>query len=498
MAAIITEKFRLHNAEQFYESLGESTKDTYYIGIGKPIAFTSDTSGGTDLSPPTPVDDVSSEYYLWDSMLAAKLLSSTDVTYTIPRRNWANGTTYDMYEHNITSSNTTTSGTTNLYDSTFYFMTSDYRVYKVLDNNGGTAYSGSEPTSTSTAPHAIGGYILQYMYTITSSEVSNFLTTDYIPVSTDSTVSTAATDGAIDSVIVTAGSGYTNGTYYAPVHGDGTSAGGASGAIIKIMIASNALVSYGLTDNTDTTIHAAGAAYTHGTVSLASSAIYSNADLSTATNVGGGSGGAVSVIIGPKGGHGYDAVKELGGHYVMMHTTLTQAEGDDFLTGNDFRQVSLIQDPYNYGTTTVSTASTLRAVKCIKLTSSAGSFQADEKIIQATSGAVGKVVEYDSTLRILYYQQEKYEDYGTPSDGTKDAFSGTSTITGSTSSATGAPDADADSAVTLSGGATITFTNGFANEEIEHDSGDILYIENRRPISRASDQTEDIKLIIEF
>jgi len=497
MAAIITEKFRLHNAEQFYESLSESSADTYYIGIGKPISFTSDTSGGTDLSPPTPVDDVSSEYYLWDSMIAAKKLASTDVTYVIPRRNWANSTTYDMYEHNISSSNTTTSSATNLYDSTFYFMTSDYRVYKVLDNNGGTAYSGAEPTSTSTAPHAIGGYVLQYMYTITSSEVSSFLTSDYIPVSTDSTVSSAATDGAIDSVIVTAGTGYTNGTYYAPVHGDGTSSGTSSGAIIRITIASNAIVSFGLTAGTDTTIHAAGAGYTHGTVSLASSAIYSDADLSTATNVGGGSGGAVSVVIGPKEGHGDNAVKELGGHYVMLHTTLTQAEGDDFLTGNDFRQVSLVQDPYNYGTTTVSTATTLRSVKAMKLASGAGTFQADEKITQATSGAVGKVVEYDSTLRILYYQQERWSDYGTPSDGNKDAFSGTYTITGATSSATGAPDAAADSSVDT-GDSTITFTNGFANEEIEHDSGDILYTESRRPISRASDQTEDIKLIIEF
>ena len=59
------------------------------------------------------------------------------------------GTTYDMYEHNISSANTSTSGASNLYDSTFYFVTSDYRVYKVLDNNGGTAYDGAEPTSTS-------------------------------------------------------------------------------------------------------------------------------------------------------------------------------------------------------------------------------------------------------------------------------------------------------------------------------------------------------------
>ena len=69
-----------------------------------------------------------------------------------------------MYDDNISSSNTTTSGASNLYDSSFYFMTSDYRVYKVLDNNDGTAYSGAEPTSTSTSPFALGGYILKYMY----------------------------------------------------------------------------------------------------------------------------------------------------------------------------------------------------------------------------------------------------------------------------------------------------------------------------------------------
>ena len=133
----------------------------------------------------------------------------------------------------------------------------------------------------------------------------------------------------------------------------------------------------------------------------------------------------------------------------------------------------------------------------MKLSSGAGSFQADEKISQATSGAVGKVVEYDSTNRIIYYQQERFVDYGTPSDGNKDAFSGTYTITGATSSATGAPDAGADSAVDT-GDSTVTFTNGFANEEIEHDSGDILYTESRRPISRASDQTEILNWLLNF
>ena len=53
-------------------------------------------------------------------------------------------------------------------------------------------------------------------------------------------------------------------------------------------------------------------------------------------------------------------------------------------------------------------------------------------------------------------------------------------------------------AVTLTGGNSITFTDGYANSELDPDSGNVIYIENRKPISRASDQTEDIKLIVEF
>ena len=499
MAAIITEKFRAHNATQFYESFSEASANTYYLFVGKATPFTSGTTGGTDAVPPTPADSVGDEFYYWDDMLAAKKIATSDITYSIARRNWANSTTYDMYKHDISASSTSTSGATSLYTSTFYFMTSDYRVYKVLDNNAGTAYSGSEPTSTSSAPHALGGYVLQYMYSLTSSEVEKFLTTDFMPVSTDTTVSTAASDGAIDSLSITAGSGYTAGTYYAAVYGDGASAGTSSGAIINITISSGGSVaSFGLTAGTDTIVHAAGTGYTYGTVNLASGYTFSDTSLSSASAVG-GSGGAINVIISPKSGHGYNAVTELGGHYVMINTTLTQAEGDDFTTANDFRRVGLLVDPYNYGTTTVASASTRRQTSALKLTSVTGTFDPDEKISQASTGAIGKVVEWDATNTILYYTQEQYGDYGTvTASGALIAFSAANQVTGATSGATGTPDATADSSVTLAGGATITFTDGYANPELAQNSGNIVYIENRKPISRASDQTEDIKLIVEF
>ena len=42
------------------------------------------------------------------------------------------------------------------------------------------------------------------------------------------------------------------------------------------------------------------------------------------------------------------------------------------------------------------------------------------------------------------------------------------------------------------------FTSGYAKAEIEPNSGQVVYIDNRRAISRANDQVEDIKIVIEF
>ena len=501
MTAIITEKFRLHNATQFQESFSESAPNVYYMLIGKATPFTSGTSGGTDASPPTPADDVSSEYYVWDQTIAGKNITSSDVSFALPRRDWANNTTYDMYEDNVSSSNLSTSGASSIYDATFFFRTSENRVYKVLDNNGGTAYSGTEPSSESTSPFAQGGYVLKYMYTITATEQTKFLTTDFMSVSTDSIVAAAATDGKIESVIVTAGSGYTDGTYYVAVNGDGTSAGTSAGAIISFVVSSGAIASFGLTSGTDTVVYAGGTGYTYGTVTLSDSTVFEDASLSSAVDSGdidNGSGGAIQIVVSPKGGHGSNAVNELGGHYVMMNTLFVGAERDDLLTGNDFRNIAIVTDPTTFGTSTIASDTTIRQTYAVKLTSVSGTFTADEKITQASTNAVGRVVEWDSTNSILYYQQERYSDYGTTSVGSYIAFSGANAITGASSSATGTPDSSADTAVTLANGFTVTFSDGYCNPELQSDSGNIIYNENRSPISRATDQTEDIKIVVEF
>ena len=485
MAAIITNKFRINNAEQFVESFSESAATTYYLFIGRAHSWATDAdvqgnsiNEGTDASPPTPNDDVTSEFYNYDDMIGAKLISSSDVSHVIPRRNWTTGTTYDMYEHNISSSNAANSGATNLFDSTYFVMNSSNAVYKVIENDGATA-STVEPTSTSNSIFETSdGYRWKYMYSLTSAETLNFMSTDFIHVSTDSTVSAAAVDGALDTILVVAGGSSFNtssgSTISAiPIRGDG------SGGIASVTISSGAI--------TAATVTTAGSGYTF--------AYIRDADIIAATNAGGaGSGSNLNVIIPPKGGHGSNAVKELGGFFVMLNKSLVGVEGtSDIGVGNDFRRIGLVRDPTNFGTSTVASATTRRQLYAIKFGSVSGTFTADEEINQASTGAVGKVVEFDSTNLILYYYQTRFPDVGTDSNGNLTAFSGANAITGQSSSASATPNtSDSD---TTNG---VSFSSGYANPELAYDSGDIIYVEERSPITRASDQTENVKLIIEF
>ena len=498
MPAIITNKFRLNNAEQFQESFSETAATVYYLGIGRAQQFGTLTRPdartdyeGTETAPTTPGDSVLNEFKNFDDLLAAKKITSSDVSFVVPRRNWTTGTVYDIYRHDyeefVTGSTSTrvtsTSGATTLFDSTFYVLTTDRNVYKCLDNNGGAA-STVEPTGTSTSVITTGDdYKWKYIYTLSASQQANFLSTDFMGVSTNSTVSSAAVDGALDIVkIKTAGSSYTvsgggtSGTITAvPIRGDG------SGGVCSVTITSGAVTAVAVTTR--------GSGYTSGYIR--------NADLIAATNAGGaGSGAELDVIIPPKGGHGFNAVEELGGFFVMLNTSLEGTESTnsgDFTAANDFRKITLIKDPKNAAGSAAS-AATLRGTYAIRINSSPtpGTFTADEEINQASTGAVGKVVEWDATNRILYYVQTRHNDAGADANGNVTAFSGTNVITGQSSSATGTPEA------TTSTVNNVSFTSGYSAPELKHDTGEILYVENRTKITRATDQTENIKLIIEF
>jgi hypothetical protein len=486
MPAIITNKFRIHNAEQFSESFTESGANVYYMGIGRPQPFATLTRGdlrttneGTDTTPLTPVDSIQDEFFYFDDMLAAKKITSSDISFVVPRRNWATGTVYDYYRHDYgnritggTSIQAANSGATTLFDATFYVLSSANHVYKCLDNNG-NATSTVEPTGTSTSILSTGdGYKWKYMYSLSAAQAANFLSTDFMAVATDATVAAAAVDGAVNVVkIKTAGSGGTNGTHTGvAIRGDGSS------GVASVTVAGGAV--------TAVTVTTPGTGYTFAYIRLADIVAAGATSLS---------GTELDVIIEPKGGHGKNAVIELGGHYVMLNTNFEASEAansGDFTTANDFRRVALMRDPKSGGS--AATAATVRATKAVLVTGPSGDYTVDEEINQATTGAVGKVVEWDSSNNILYYIQTRFNDAGVDANANLTAFSGANVITGQSSSVTSTP---STSSTTVD---SVVFTSGYNAGELDADTGDVLYVENRAPITRASDQTENVKLIIEF
>ena len=474
MAAIITEKFRLHNAKQFREVASESGNDMYMF-IGRPSAWSDDSN------PPTPVDSLNDEFDAYANMVALKKVASTDVSHAIVRRDWTDGTAYDEYRHNYSSSNTATSGASTLWASTFYVMTDDYNVYKCISNNSG-ANSTQKPDHTTVAiPTESDGYKWKFMYSLSASEVIKFVTSDFIPVKTlgakaavegdSGALNTAASDdgsaqwdvenGAVDGTIehiriTAAGSGYDDGTYTVAIAGDGSS------ATASITVSSNAV--------TGATINAVGSGYSVASIN--------NATFVAAA--GSGNGATFDVIVSPKNGHGADPVEELGGNYVIVNSRLEYAEGSgDFPTDNDFRQIGLIVNPTNLGTNTLSSASTLSASNAFTMASGATMPSVDDKIRNASTlaagSAAGIVVSVDSTNRIISYL---------PSTGSTDLYN----------------DFSASDTVYSSAGANLGTISSVdsTRPEVQRNSGDIVYIENRGAVARAADQIEDIKLIIEM
>jgi len=431
MGSIVTSKFRIHNAEQFVESFSETSNSIIYLTIGRNNAFADDNN------PPTPVNSTANvEYTPWREMYAAKRVTASDVTHAVPRYDWVTGTVYDQYDDQDT----------NLLDDDFYVMTDDYNVFKCLFNNSGAA-STTKPTKPGTVTERFttaDGYIWRYMYTVTTADALKFLTNDYVPVKTLASddgsdqwdVQTGAVDGSIEVVLVTAGgSGYFTGNTTVTITGDGTGA------------TANATVSGGAV--TAVTITNVGSGYTRASVAIA----------------GAGASATARAVISPKGGHGADAIEELGGKYVMMNVRLDGNESNTHSTANEFRSVCLVRDPNLYGTSTRATASVYRQTFRYDLSGVSGEFVLDET---ATSGSnTASVVEWNTT-----------SDYLFTTLPVNQAFANGATVTG-TGGATG----------------TISVIN---TPGLQPYSGELLYVENRVPIARATDQIEDVKLIVQF
>ena len=434
MPAIITTKFRYQNARNLITDISD-TNNSYYLFVARAQAWTP-----SDSTVPTPADRLADEYDAWSNTVAMKRIASSQISHTVPRYNWVSGTTYSEYDDQDSALST----------KQYYVITDELNVYKCIQAGAGASVVKPTGTATTIPTSTLAdGYRWKFMFTITGNDVNKFLTNSFFPVkyltvddnSIQWTIQQADLDGAIHRIRITnGGAGYTS----APtveISGDGTGA------------TATATVSGGVV--TAITINTYGSGYNRAIVTL------SGGSPTTAATA--------RAVISPTGGHGANPITELGGFYVIAQILLEGADGSgDFIIDNDYRQLGIIRNPYDYGTTTIATSTTKSALTTLAHgTTTGGSFIADAQVIGGTSGAKGYVVSVGSGEVKIY--QNDATDYV--------AFQNGEVITQSAVSAT---------------------ISGITNPEVEKYTGEVVYIENRSPVNRASNQTEDVRLVIEM
>jgi len=517
MAAIITDQIRILNAKNFIAGINNSSNSYYsFVGLPNPADYQSDW----DTNPPSPKDNFDQENDYWDTMVALKKINTADANQVVPKRSWSSGTAYDMYRHDYSRTNTAKiSGSTSLYLANYFVMNSDFRVYICLhngidpDNPTGRA-SLDEPTFTDLEPRSAGnsgdGYIWKYLYTIKPSEVVKFESTQYMPVPRDWTTASDnaavrdnAVDGSIKIVTITnrgAGLGTANATYTGvPIRGDG------SGAECTIVIDGNQQVGQIIVSNQ-------GSDYT-----------YANVDLDAGGVPTGTTRPSLDVIISPHGRHGADIYRVLGAYNFLLYSRIeNDSENPDFITGNQIARVGVVENPEQFGSSTILSsdkASALSALRLVGTGYSTATFTADSYFTQTVgtgATAVGRVVSYDQTTGVLKFWQDRslagFNTVGTAQTQPQYGYE--------LQEFTSTPSGDGSLTITPSTGSNLTidsnftgistvinnrtyylgqsFVSGIANPEVKKHSGNIIYVDNRPSITRSSNQKEDIKVILQF
>lgn len=175
----------------------KNSQNSYYLFYGKTDAWVNSNGLPDDTAIPAANSSVYSyEQTIYDDIVFGKLITSSDITYMIPRYNWTTGAIYSSYNQYDPD----------LYSKKFYVITDGYEVYKCIDNNNG-AHSTVKPSLTTTTGvfSTSDGYVWKYMFTIESNANTKFTSSAYIPVTPNNSVTNNAIKGSIDFIKVTNG-----------------------------------------------------------------------------------------------------------------------------------------------------------------------------------------------------------------------------------------------------------------------------------------------------
>ena len=489
MAAIILDLFKVRSLNDFIASL---STNSLYLGIGRPYFW--DLIGNIDTTIPIPTNTIKGQTADWADMMQMKKLAPTDVSNGIYKEQWQPNVKYDAYRHDwdgtrtivYNGANASVSQPTSIGDVKCFVLTSAYNVYAcikqsvVLGEVQPSIYSpdtGVAVGTNTTMVKTADGYYWKFIAGASASDIIKFSSTYYHPIKT-LTVAPSNSDpyynqwlaqgysanfaGGIYCInILTAGTGYNSGLagtrnvtnaetdVQLAVIGDGTGLQytviyGAGGTITDIQITNP------------------GNGYTYATIVAA-----------------GGTAASFDIVFTLPSGFGADPISDTIARYLIVSTILTGNENGKFTTSNDYRKISLIYNPTNYGTSTVATSATLDA--CISLNVqtglSQGAYPIDAIVTGPTSAAIGRVVDFNPTTGAIRIIRTGNENFG--SVGANNSFLVGETVNTVPGTGTG-------------------IIASLGTPDVQPQSGNIIYTEYRSPILRGPSQTENIDIVVKF
>jgi hypothetical protein len=520
MPAIVTDQFRILNANNFIESV-KDPNNSYYVFLSLPNPEPSVTGFGRvdswDSNVPNPIDNFDYEKFYQSVMLFGKKINEISIRRLIRRVDWIRSTRYEMYRNDYSIINRSPiTKSSRLYDANYYVMNSDFRVYICIDNgSSGNNILGNEsqdePTFTDLEPSRAGssndGYVWKYLFTVSPSDIIKFDSTEYISVPNDWDSSTNPQivsirengDSSINKnqikkiYIENSGFGYpsyTNQIFNIIGDGEGGTVSidtDSSGRIVSARVSSG------------------GSGYTYGMV-----------DLRTSSSNAPGTFAKLIPIIPPSKGHGYDLYKELGTDKVLVYARFDDST-KNFPIDTRFCQVGILKNPTTFNSTDLYSSSEYSSLYSIKIKEPiSGTLSVGSKIRQTVSDgiAISYVASYDEETKVIKYFRDRslffnpnppYDqtDYvGLSTSGKVLNFESSTNAITSPGGFNAAIDIDFTGITTTVNNKIISlgtqYTNGLANPEINKETGDIIYLDNRPLVNRNIRQKEDIKIILEF
>lgn len=539
MAGIITDEFRKSSTQSLVDAI--NTDLDYYIGIGKsdPWVYPSSTA-------PTPASTVNQANDVFANLISISQVESENAYRLIPRVNWTSGVTYKRYSAEDQDCFFAESGL-----NPCYVLTSNRDIFVCLRNAdeensqdsqtiSGTA-STVEPTISGTAnakfnPAADGGIVMTadgyvWAYVCTIKKTTGFYTSQFVAISnaggTHVTNETYATSSSSDNCpsnatpgmlygfeVLDGGSGYTTesaiqlkvtGNYWTGSAWDGfefilDNASGAASDDVDFIFDSAGVIDFIRLRDTKFTVGTRQLQILNATVEVVG---------------GGGSGAKVKALVGPMEGFGGDIMKLLPSYYVGVRADFEDTMGagseqDAFYI--PFRQVSLIKDvsgantsaealPHIDGTLNISTPATASQYtgyyvwQGSQTTAKAALDNGEPVAIVDTITSDGKLYyhgsyEFDSQSGDDPASNFRIEDFSTSNPTDYMIASGFTVIGTQLFTAASLTKSDPEFAP------EVDFTA--AGYQGHRQNGDVLFVENRESTSRAEDQTEEVRLVIQM